>query len=210
MPKEKKTPAIKAVKKAEKVAPVKKEAQEVTEPKMTESEALAAFTFEDAVFDSSLTKTAESALNTEQDIQALAVSAIIDCSKRKEALRMNRLIRALPDAMRKNPLRQFFETFGACRYDEQGKQLVYDRTRRPNVHGAANTLWSRIRKEREYHGFDMLLELAGFYNKCSKKLKKAKEGDRVSIEAVNQLGAFIAELKLKAPENHPVNVADAA
>lgn len=155
-------------------------------------------TLNDADFNSALISTCSKAEAVQAEIQTLALSALLDAAKRKDALRVNKLVNTLPDATKKNSLRLWFELFGTVKFDAKSKQFSYDKNRKADVHGAINKPWFKAIPEKEYIPFDGLDKLQAVYHQMVKKLDNLKPEDKLTNEFVNKLGGFIAELKTAA------------
>lgn len=163
-----------------------------------------AVTLQDAEFDAKLAQVGVTSQNVQAEYQALALSAILDCATRKDALRVNALISGMPDSMRRNSMRQFVETFGTVKFDKGSKQFAFDKTKTLRLWAANQKPWYKAIKEAEYKPFDILEQATVLLMRASKHLEKKHKGDKVTAETVNKLAAFIAEIKPLIAANESV------
>ena len=179
------------------LAPVEKEDTSIPESKEAMQSLKEAVTMSEEAFTKALTDTRTKAESVQTDYQALALSALLDCSTNKNANRVNALIASMPDSVRKNSMRAFVEKYGAVKWDKGSKAFAYDKTRKLNLWGANQKPWHSMKPEGEYKPFDFFEQVQVLLQRAGKKLESKKEGDKVTPEMVNQLGAFVAQMKLQ-------------
>ena len=178
------------------VAPAPAKGDEKAEMVQKVQELEQAYTLDKDTFDNECKELQEKSESLVKKVQSLALSAILDCAKRKQADRLNQLIKTLPDGFRKNSLREWFNKFGSCRYDKETKQFVYDKSKKLDLWNASKKSWATLAPEKEFKPFNLFEEIQKVLKRAQSALESGREvAEGLDQVSVNQLSTLAYNFK---------------
>lgn len=120
-------------------------------------------------------------------IQVAACSVIQHIEKHGDITLLNSLVEAMPKGSRVNALRDFLGTFAKVTYDEATKSFAYDKTKKTDLEGAQNIMWTEFAPEKPYVAFDLQALLASVLKKADAALSDDQRKGEVDCELLAKL-----------------------
>lgn len=128
----------------------------------------------------------------DQMIQVAACSVIAHVDEHGDITLVNTLVDAMPNGSRVNALRDFLGTFGKLSYDEAKKEFAFDKTKKTDLVGAQNIMWTEFKPEQPYVAFDLAGLIASVLKKADNALQDEKETSNVDTDLLAELRALAA------------------
>jgi hypothetical protein len=126
-----------------------------------------------------------------RDVHKVACSILQHVDQHHNVTLANRLLDALPDATRKNPLRDWFISFGRMTYDEENKVIAYNRDAVTLLDDAMAKPFWEFKPEQAYIPFDMHKAIQNVLKAAARAQKKGDPVPQHAIKVLTELDALL-------------------
>ena len=118
----------------------------------------------------------------DNDIWIAAVSVTAHADAHGDVTLANTLVDAMPKGSRVNALLAYLECFGKFTYDDEKKELCFDKSKTTDLEGAQVASWVEFKPEPAYKGLDLNVTILDL-------IKKAVERSKDGVDGVDNVDA---------------------
>ena len=118
----------------------------------------------------------------DNDIWIAAVSVTAHADAHGDVTLANTLVDAMPKGSRVNALLAYLECFGKFSYDDEKKELCFDKSKKTDLEGAQVASWVEFKPEPAYKGLDLNVAILDL-------IKKAVERSKDGVDGVDNVDA---------------------
>ena len=128
----------------------------------------------------------------DNDIWIAAVSVTAHADAHGDVTLANTLVDAMPKGSRVNALLAYLECFGKFSYDDEKKELCFDKSKKTDLEGAQVASWVEFKPEPPYKGLDLNVAILALIKKATDRLDSDNESDVIEADQLTAL-AKLAE-----------------
>lgn len=125
----------------------------------------------------------------QRELHKIACSVLARVGKNNDVRIVNAFIDSVVDSVRVNALRNWFENYGALKFDLESKLMVYDKSKKTRLGEAMGNAFWAFKAEEAYVPMDVIKAVASLIKRLQKDSVETKRDHSKQIKALELLTA---------------------